>query len=478
MIEQLKCMIKRYRVEIVFFAVMMVLLSVSEMWVGSDDTVNKEILQNTPVLEWVWQRATNWQPRIVSDFLVGVFSFHIPLWRILIALSATALVSMIGSVVTSGRQTDERETWWAKTIIACLFFVIHPNTLSTGVFWFSGSFYYLVPTLLLFTGLMPFCMAAFGIEMQNAGKIKSIIIPCVASACCAYMEICAAVLLCFAVFTLVFCFMSGKRIPKRLIAQLVLLCVNMFVYFSLGGTSIRSRAELYWFKDFEMLSLIDRIFMGVTWGNLHYVCGATVLVAVLLGLVVLNVHGKYRSKLICVLAALPLCVILCVIPAYDQALRIGEMGIESGILLSRVSGWSSVVELLRILPGQMNYGWKALLPGMGFMAIILFVSGLVFVSFERTDNKLVGTVIYFAALAASFIMGFSPTIFASGFRVFFVADMLIIFLCAMLLGELFIHQSGIWKEKWFKVLVCFLVVIAAGFAMEQFLFNLKDQVRF
>ena len=51
MIEQLKCMIKRYRIEIVFFAVMMVLLSVSELWVGSADTVNKEILQNTPVLE-------------------------------------------------------------------------------------------------------------------------------------------------------------------------------------------------------------------------------------------------------------------------------------------------------------------------------------------------------------------------------------------------------------------------------------------
>ena len=154
------------------------------------------------------------------------------------------------------------------------------------------------------------------------------------------------------------------------------------------------------------------------------------------------------------------------------------MGNESGILLSRVSGWSSVVELLRIMPEQMNFGWKALLPGVGFMAIILFVSGLVFVSFERTENKLVGIVIYFAALAASYIMGISPTIFASGFRIFFVADMLIVFLCAMLLRELFNLHSGIWKEKWFKILVGFLVVIAVGFAMEQFLFNLKDQVRF
>lgn len=477
MFECLKCLIKRYKVEIVFFTVMLVLLSVTDMWIGSDDTVNKEILEKTPVLQWVWHRATTWQPRIVSDFLMGIFTFYIPLWRILVALSATALVSMIGSMVTVGRETDERETCYAKIFIACTFFVIHPNTMSAGVFWFSGSFNYLIPTLFLITAMIPFYETATGMKRKKTGRIRGIIIPGIASACCAYMEINAAVLFCFGAFTFIFCFFQRKRIPRNLIAQFVLLCGNIGIYLSLGGTSIRSRDELYWFKDFEMLSLSDRAFMGVTWGNLHCICGATVLYMVLFGLVLLNIYDKYQSKPIRAMAALPLCMILFVLPAYDQALRIGKMGGKCGVLLSNISGWDSAVELLRVLPMQMNLGWKALLPSVCFMATIFFVCGLVAVSFEKVGMRITNMIIYCAVLTASYIMGISPTIFASGFRTFFAADVLAIFLCAMLLREIFSHRK-IWQERWFKMLVFFLSVIAAGFVMEQFLFNLTNQMRF
>ena len=83
----------------------------------------------------------------------------------------------------------------------------------------------------------------------------------------------------------------------------------------------------------------------------------------------------------------------------------------------------------------------------------------------------VNMVVYFAALASAYSLSFSPTIFASGTRIFFAANTLIILLIALLFKELD-GCIGILTKKWFRPAIAVLVITAMLFAFEQFSFNL------
>jgi hypothetical protein len=58
-----------------------------------------------------------------------------------------------------------------------------------------------------------------------------------------------------------------------------------------------------------------------------------------------------------------------------------------------------------------------------------------FFAFKEMKNRLLAGLLYLSALASGVIMGFSPTVFASGSRPFFLANILMILLCILLIKE-------------------------------------------
>ena len=122
-------------------------------------------------------------------------------------------------------------------------------------------------------------------------------------------------------------------------------------------------------------------------------------------------------------------------------------------------------------PSNFSLGLAGLFPAFFCFLMLIDIGWLLTIAFQSRRHGFVNMVVYFAALASAYSLSFSPTIFASGTRIFFAANTLIILLIALLFKELD-GCIGILTKKWFRPAIAVLVITAMLFAFEQFSFNL------
>jgi len=178
---------------LVFYIIMLFLMFSAHLVPGSDDVVNAEALSHTPLLQWVWTRATTWQPRIVSDFLLAMFSFNLPVWKFVTAGVTTILLICICKI-TNNQIIDKKILMKNYIIICCSFFCIFPPVLTSSIFWYTGSFNYLWPAFFMIVALTPYYFSAIGEGKNNR---ITVILVYVCSGLAAYVEQEAAIILCF-----------------------------------------------------------------------------------------------------------------------------------------------------------------------------------------------------------------------------------------------------------------------------------------
>ena len=77
---------KKYYFILCFFLSLSVILMPRKLWIGSDDTVYQAQITEMGIFPWIWLRATTWQPRLLSDFLIALFNFNTFTWKICTSL--------------------------------------------------------------------------------------------------------------------------------------------------------------------------------------------------------------------------------------------------------------------------------------------------------------------------------------------------------------------------------------------------------
>ena len=80
--------------------------------------------------------------------------------------------------------------------------------------------------------------------------------------------------------------------------------------------------------------------------------------------------------------------------------------------------------------------------------------------FDRIEMQYLSVILYLAAICSSLSISISPTIYASGARVFFVTDILIIVISALILNE-FLRK---WRANIYLILV-FIILCANSFML-------------
>lgn len=460
-----KITVSKYSVFILFFLIMLIVLLPAQLWPGSDDGVYLEQLERMGLLEWVWMRATTWQPRLVSDFLIGAFGFYIPVWRVVTATITTLLLFAICKMVDPSKLNPEQSQYHA-IITCCAFFVIFPNVISSSIIWYTGSFNYLWPTFFMIIALVPCYWSFSGKVCQNKFVIAASLL---CAALSSYNEQNAAILGCYCVVTILYLVISKRKIPAHIIILLFVVAANVGIYISIGGTSIRESTEIFWYKSFPMLSMMDKLFQGVNWANYHLINGSNVLYFLLLGLLFLKYHVSDHSKIVKVMASIPMLFVgLRLIPFgaifenVASSYLYGINGIKYEFPID--TAISLLTNPMLATPENLKLGLFELIPGFLNFTLILYTGALLFVVFENKNVALANTLLYFAALASSYAVSISPTIFASGNRIFFATDILLVLLCSVLTKEVFLTEN-LCKKKWYNCAVIVLVIIAACFIL-------------
>lgn len=75
------------------------------------------------------------------------------------------------------------------------------------------------------------------------------------------------------------------------------------------------------------------------------------------------------------------------------------------------------------------------IPTLLILAFLMCLTGGLLISFDKIETGVIAALLMLMAFSARVIMGFSPTVWASGIRPFFVTYMIIVMLILMLLNE-------------------------------------------
>ena len=469
---KMKTILSKYRVFVAVFIIILILCIPVGVKVGSDDSVTRSQLETMSVLEWVSWRVETWQPRIVSDILVASFSLlPLPVWRVALALLVAVLMYMISGVtgpLADGRQ-EQRDV-----VICCLFMTMLPPILSSTLFWFTGSFYYPVPTLFMMVALVPVYRISVGLKTEYAWPMQAM--ACIAAALCSYMEQNASVFICFTLFTVIYCLFKKRKVPVFIYLELIIAIINALIYIKLGGTSIRETAELHYYKDYHMLTLVDRLFQGINWGNAQLLFGSVLPILALSALLSIKICSQYQSKVIRLFSVAPVVFIAFSTLPLNANLRLYYTMGQGSLFncFSVENGITRLIDPMYANPGNTNLEFSAIIPSAICMFFVLLIACLIYLAYER--DALPRVMLYFAALASSYAISISPTIFASGSRVFFLTEILVLVLVSDLYTD--VYNDGNRLLLTHKRMIAIMLVAAAAFyCAEHWLFNVSGMYR-
>lgn len=237
----------------------------------------------------------------------------------------------------------------------------------------------------------------------------------------ANMEQMGAILLGAYMLSGIYLFAVQRKIPPYYFVQLVLVLFSLYLMISAPGNASRNQYESEkYFPEFLKLSVAEKLLMGFLETAQYYLAAGDKQVSYLLPLltgilfaIIISPdkkgRGLQRYLIQCLIAFCP--------PAFYWGIgHLGNAMLAHGMF--PVGGhWIGVLGMNRQLPELGNY--PASMVAVQAIAY-LFLLGCIAASIYFIHGKTKETLLQFVILAAGFlsriIMGFSPTIYASGDR--------------------------------------------------------------
>jgi len=485
--------IKPYIPYICFFLVFYALLWPIQLLSGSDDTAHFEMLNKLGVPGWVLYRAETWQPRLFSDFFYAAFIYRLGAWKVVNAAMAALLMlgvnrASFGPDFLEDAQDSQKRARLlvtASSLICLLFFFIYPNAVTSSSIWYTGSFYYLWPITAMIFGLTPFIFFLRG----GAPYPHKAWIPVgiLASICASFTEQTALVSVGVSWLILILCLVKRRKVPVLLFVHfaVILVVAAGFFYFNFSSARLTNGEELKYLPEFATFGLRDKLVLGVNVYDLHLLRSSNLLFLVLALLAGLLAYARLKKRHFCLKA-------IVFFPAFYILLNILPLRyIFSGF-------WNYTAEYAKTIGMPTAFGndpsqWFDFLykvPPLGWglqprdlfmaaiaLAAVLFMIYPLYFAFKKKADGLLAALLYLASFCSGIILGFSPSVFASGSRPFFLSNIFILLLCAMLVREGMtdedpqISNDFLVKTKRSKLVLAVISLIAVySFLMYKFVF--------
>ncbi|MFT8352402.1 DUF6056 family protein [Clostridium saccharoperbutylacetonicum] len=440
---------KRY-IYIIFSVVFFIAQCFITIYPGDDTYFIETVSKSKSIISFVIMRYETWGGRISSEFFIGIFSL-LPLfiWRILNTMIAVSFVVFISKIIKLSISKDSFQKngniidWFV-----CLSFFMIPISVTTrACSWFTGSFYYLWPTFFCLIAMSPFIYKIYNKDISKRHYIIAMLSVLYAS----YMEQTAAVLICFDIMTVLYLYKRDKKFYLGLVAENLLVLINLIIYTLSPGNELRNISETKtWYPTFGSLSLFQKVYQGVCWTHSHLVRETTILmlvISLLLFIIVFNRNSKWLVR----------------ISAFISSMYfIGSLTPINKMVLSTTS-YEYPYDIQTILDKIFFNPMLDIVPAVISSVIIFSIIILMFMCIKNKNERYLCIIFYLAALSCGYILGFSPTIFASGPRIFFMTNILLLMIGGILLKNI-LEEIPINKMLW-KISSIFYCSLASIYAL-------------
>lgn len=400
-----------------------------------DDTFFLEYCGSMGLWEYLKWRYETWTGRMISEALMHIF-FNADLWvwrvvnaGMLVALPV-ALTALKQKVL--GRKSERSGSlkygsWLVGLLLALLCYAFFDiKAFGYSAIWITGSMNYLWPMVCGIVSLGIVAETAFGTE--EVTTFKYVIAWLCAVIAAMSSEQMGAVLLAFEIACIAEKVWKKKKVRMKFII-LAGVTFGAFLLSSLApGNALRVVSAIeHNMPQFEQLTLGERFFILVQWlissfanENVVFLIGiwsvGILLLVIRLKTGNLTHKEALRTKGYAIVAGVFLCV---AVAGKCGVTRLNDMGINLAEMTGLIEQVPQVTEMSMLQ-------WRALVWWFFAMLFTLFFL------WEVSREKLLVTLTYMGAVASEVILIFSPTIYSSGERVFFLAGLMLMFIIMML----------------------------------------------
>ena len=387
-----------------------------------DDKVFLESVTGTSVWSYVGPRYYTWSSRLIIEFILcSVLKISKYLWILIEALMVTLAGYSISKLFVKNNESKKENTIMLTSMI-----LIYPIVLMNGAGWAATTINYMWP---LATGLFALIPIR---KIWDEEKIKFWQYPLYIIAmifATNQEQVCAILLGTYLLFT-VFLIMKNKKIHPFMIVQTLIVIASLIFILTCPGNAARTETEIQnQFKDFEMLTVLDKIGLGLTSTMGLIIKNGNIVFTLMSMLIAVNIFLNYKEKLYRVVALVP---VFSVLTLSYFILNINEVfpyfATLRGIL---------VKEDIILTAGNCNNLFNVVPVMFAYINFICIIMSLLLV-FKNLKNNM-ALLVFLIGFASRLIMGFSPTVFLSGERT------MIFFEFAMIIVSILIWQEIIKK---------------------------------
>ena len=409
-------MSKKYKVWI-FWALMLIgaLLVVSQSsYSDGDDAFFYQYTNSMGFGEYLSWRYQTWVGRMSGEaFVYLAFRLGLGFWRV---VNAVMLVLLPMGVLRLSEKAAGIGVHSEEAIGPCAaavggYFLMNIMTVGYAAVWVNGSIFYTWTFTAGVWAMMPLADLVFDTgAFSNRQLIYAL--PCSVIAAMSIEQM-GAVLIAFEGLSILSLLIQKKRIPAVIWIQTAITFVAFVILFMASGNEMRVASEITtWMPGYKELSVGNHLFMTIQWMLSSFANeGKAFFIAIWAAGFLLLVKSKkakvYQSLAVVfsVVALLPYAGI-----SFFSEMGIGYIDIEQ--CLTELPTWQTMTTQNRIA-----FFW--------WIAAVLFTLVLLW---KVTGHSVFISMVFLGGIASEAVLYFSPTIYASGARVYYLTDLMYLFI--------------------------------------------------
>lgn len=377
-----------------------------------DDAWFLEQVTDKSILEFTTSRYSTWTSRFILEFTeCFVLKVSKYLWILIESLMVTLAGYSISRLFIKKEERAQNNTMLVFMIL------IYPFNAMNGAGWASTTIVYMWTLATCLFALIPIR------KIWDGEKLKFWEYPLYTiSLIFAGNQEQTAAILCgtYLLFTILM-IIKNKKIHPYMIVQTIIIIASIIFILTCPGNYARTEQEtIEIFKDFEMLTILDKLSLGLT-STMAFIINKRNLVYTVLSLIIaIYVWSNYKEKIFRIVSIIPFLSILLlgITPSVTNTLfpyfgSFRELITEERVMLTAANS-NNLVNVIPLIFAFTNFICLAL-------SILLI--------FKNLKNN-IAILVFLVGLASKIILGFSPTVFSSVERstIYFEFSMIIVLL--------------------------------------------------
>lgn len=368
--------------------------------------------------EYLSWRYQTWVGRMSGEAMVYlVFRCPLWVWRVGNALMLVLLPIGILNLArkAAGLPKEKKFDLPAAAMSVTGYFLMAAATLGYAAIWINGSIFYTWSFTCGIWALVPLADLVF-----DTGEFRGITLcyslPCAVIASMTIEQM-GAVLVTLEMLGVLYLFWKKKQIHGGMFLQLIGTVAAYMVLFLAPGNSLRVAEEVQnWMPQYESLTFGEHFFITVQWllssfanENKLFLCGIWIAGILLLR----QKENRQKGDMVWMAAAAIFTGAACL--PFVRVTALSDVGMRIGDITLPIERVPAITDLTL---------WNKI-------ALFWWGAALVFTFFylwKVSERQIIVLLVYLAGIASEAVLYFSPTMYASGARVYYLTDLLYLFL--------------------------------------------------